>query len=236
MRVDEVKQRCLARVPDQPRWVETRGLLRSASSAVVEHPTHRGFVVWSDARGLGSVVGEVGPRALARAAGQVPDLLAFADNVERVRSLLPDFRAERATIYAAPDRLPPPSTHRCRELDRGEVASLEHLPADLRSELTDAADTGVPVVAAFDGPRPVAFAYAGWETEALWDVSIDTIESHRRQGYAVAAAVHLMRAMKERGKSAVWGAAESNRASANLAARLGFVEVDQLWVLTRSDP
>jgi hypothetical protein len=43
-----------------------------------------------------------------------------------------------------------------------------------------------------------------------------------------------MRIMADRGKAAVWGAVEGNRASANLAGRLGFVEVDQLWVLTRT--
>jgi GNAT superfamily N-acetyltransferase len=184
---------------------------------------------------LGSVVGEPEPRALALAADRVPELLAFADGVDRVRSLLPGFAVERATIHAAPEDLPPPPSHRCRELDPSEIASLDHLPADLLSELTAAANAGAPLVAAFDGVRPVAFTYAAWETETLWDVSIDTIESHRRQGYAAAAATHLMRTMKERGKSAVWGAAESNPASANLARRLGFVEVDQLWVLTRRD-
>ena len=233
--MDGLVARCLVRVPDLPRWVETRGLLLREGSSVIENPTHRGFVVWSEDAGLGSVVGEPEPGALALAADRVPELLAFAGDVERVRSLLPGFAVERATLYAAPEDLPPPSPHPCRELDPSEIASLDHLPADLRSELTAAANAGAPLVAAFDGALPVAFAYAAWETETLWDVSIDTIESHRRQGYAAAAALHLMRAMKEWGKSAVWGAAESNPASANLARRLGFVEVDQLWVLTRRD-
>ncbi len=231
--MDEVRERCLALAPDLPRFVETRDLLRSERSVVLENPTREGFVVWSDARGLGCVVGAPEPRALARAADQVPELLAFDDNVEAVRSLLPGFEAERATLYAAPERLPSAPPHRCRALDRSEIASLDHLPADLRSELTAAANDGAPVVAAFDGDRPVAFAYVASETESLWDVSIDTIESHRRHGYAAAAVVRLMRAMQERGKSAVWGAVERNRASANLARRLGFVEVDRLWVLTR---
>lgn len=236
MRKDAVAQRCLALVPDLPRWVETRGLLLREGSTVIENPVHGGFVVWSEDAGLGSVVGEPDPRALARAADQVPQLLAFADDVDRVRSLLPGFGAERPTIHAAPAQpLPPSPPHRCRELDRSEIGSLPHLPVDLRSELTAAANAGARIVAACDGVQPVAFAYAAWETETLWDVSIDTIESHRRQGYAAAAALHLMWVMRERGKSAVWGAADSNPASANLARRLGFVEVDQLWVLTRRD-
>jgi hypothetical protein len=39
--------------------------------------------------------------------------------------------------------------------------------------------------------------------------------------------------MRRRGKTAVWGAAASNPASANLARRLGFVEVDRVWVCSR---
>ena len=235
MTVDAVAERCLARVPDLPRWVETRDLLTRATSVVVENPAGGGFVVWDENAGLGAVVGEPDPHAVARAAARVAELLAFADNVDRVRSILPGFRAERATIFAAPEHAPPPAPHPCRELDASDIAALDHLPAELRTELTDAAGDGASLVAAFDGARPVAFAYVASETESLWDVSIDTIESHRRKGYAAAAAVHLMRTMKERGKSAVWGAAESNRASARLARRLGFVEVDQLWVLTRRD-
>jgi hypothetical protein len=42
-----------------------------------------------------------------------------------------------------------------------------------------------------------------------------------------------MRFMRKKGKSAVWGALEGNRASAGLARRLGFVERDKLWVLTQ---
>ena len=102
------------------------------------------------------------------------------------------------------------------------------------AELSRVAGDEVPVVAAFDGALPVAFAYVASETESLWDISIDTIQSHRRQGYAEAAALHLMRRMREQGKSAVWGALQTNRASANLARRLAFMENDKLWVLTRS--
>lgn len=92
----------------------------------------------------------------------------------------------------------------------------------------------MPVVAVFAGALPVAFAYVASETETLWDVSIDTLPSHRRRGYAAAAALHLMRVMRARGKTAVWGALDDNPASANLARRLGFVENGTLWVLTRN--
>lgn len=232
--MDETKQRYLSLLRDLPLWVETRDLLLWEGSAVLENPTQSGFVVWSQADGVGSVVGEPEPVALARAAGEVSELLAFDDNVERVRSLLPDFLAEPATVFSAPEQLPPSPQHRCREISQSEIAALNYLPADLLAQLSGVAGDEVPVVAAFDGARPVSFAYVASETESLWDVSIDTIESHRRKGYAAAAVLHLMGGMREKGKSAVWGALESNRASANLAHRLGFVENDRLWVLTRS--
>jgi hypothetical protein len=163
----------------------------------------------------------------------VPELLAFADNIERVLSVLLEFEAEPATVFSAPEQLPPAPLHRCREISLSEIVAQDHLPDELLSELTDVAKDGVSVVAAFDDALPVAFAYVASETESLWDVSIDTIQRHRRQGYAAAAVLHLMRGMREKGKSAVWGALESNRASANLACRLGFMENDRLWVLTR---
>jgi hypothetical protein len=233
--MDAVRRRWLARLPDRPLWVETRDLLSRSGSMLIEHPTRAGFVVWRAEAGLGSVVGEPDPSALALAAGDVPELLAFADNVDRVRSLLPGFVAEPATIFADSGRWPTAPPHRCREIGPGEIAALDRLPDDLLEQLADAADAGVPVVAAFDGALPVAFAYVAAETAALWDVSIDTIPSHRRRGYAAAAALHLMRGMREKGKSAVWGAVDGNLASANLARRLGFVESGRLWVLTRWD-
>jgi len=232
--MDEVRQRHLSRLPDLPLWVETRDLLLWEGSKLIENATRSGFVVWSAEDGSGSVIGEPESYALALAASDVPVLLAFADNIDRVQFLLPEFDAELATVFSAPEQLPSAPPHRCREISLREIAAQDHLPDDLLSELSDVAEDGVAVVAAFDGVLPVAFAYVASETESLWDASIDTIQSHRRQGYAAAAVLHLMRKMREKGKSAVWGALESNRASASLARRLGFVENDRLWVLTRS--
>ena len=149
-------------------------------------------------------------------------------------ALLPEFEAELATVFSAPEQLPSVPPRRCREINLNEIAALVHLPNDLIDELSGVAEDGVTIVAAFDGSLPVAFSYVASETESLWDVSIDTVPSHRRQGYAASAVLHLMLIMRKKGKSAVWGALQSNPASASLARRLGFVENDRLWVLTRS--
>jgi RimJ/RimL family protein N-acetyltransferase len=76
----------------------------------------------------------------------------------------------------------------------------------------------------------VSFCYVAWETETLWDVSIDTLPSYRGRGLAVPAVFYLVALMKEKRKQAVWGAEESNLASMRLAAKLGFAPVDRLAV------
>ena len=231
--MDQSRRRCLALVPDLPRWVETRALLLWDGSSVVESLARDGFIVWSESDGIGSVVGVPDALALSHAAGQLSELLAFPENVEKVQALVPGFRKESATVFSAPSQLPASPAHACRRVSQSEIASQKHLPAGLQDELSEVAEEGVIVIAAFCGSLPVAFAYAASETETLWDVSIDTVEGHRRKGYSAAAVVHLIHLMKKHGKTAVWGALESNEASANLARRLGFVEVEEIWVYTR---
>jgi len=232
--MEELKQQYLSRLPDIPRWVETRDLLFRPGSTVIENLTQDGFVVWSKEDEIGSVVGQPDPVAIVQAAEDVSELLAFPENFKNVNALLEDFRAERATIFSAPTELPPISGHPCRQIGLEEIKTLEHLPEDLLEELSDDLKEETLVIAALDDAVPVALAYVASETESLWDLSIDTVESHRRKGYATAAVVQLMHLMKKRGKDALWGALESNQASDNLAKRLGFQENDKLWVLTRS--
>ena len=79
----------------------------------------------------------------------------------------------------------------------------------------------------------MSFCYPVWQTERWWDVSVDTIEGYRGQGLAVRAAAAMIAFMAARGKRPVWGALEDNAASLRVAAKLGFVPVDELLVLTR---
>jgi RimJ/RimL family protein N-acetyltransferase len=71
-----------------------------------------------------------------------------------------------------------------------------------------------------------------WQTETLWDVSIETLEGYRRKGLAARAARTMIRYMRRRGRAPVWGALEANLASRSLAARLGFVENAGVAVFT----
>ena len=87
---------------------------------------------------------------------------------------------------------------------------------------------GAPAVAGLADGRPVSFCYAADETEGPWDISIDTLEPYRRQGYAARCVSYMVDEMRRRGKEPVWAAEETNLPSMNLAAKLGFVSVDEL--------
>jgi RimJ/RimL family protein N-acetyltransferase len=78
----------------------------------------------------------------------------------------------------------------------------------------------------------VAFCYPVLQTERWWDVSVDTLEEFRGRGLAPRAAREMVRLMRTRGKSPVWGAVETNAASLSVARRLGFVEAGRLAVFT----
>jgi len=233
--VNALKSQHLARLPDLPCWVETRALLADAASVLVPNADGTGFVVWNARDRLGAVVGVPAAAGLGRAAMTCTEILAFADNVRDVADLLPEFGVEEATILRAPAAMPSSPLHRCDSLDLAALESMVHVPEDVRHELAEVVYEGGVVLAAFEGALPVAFAYVASETESWWDLSIETLASHRRRGFATAVVVALMRRMQLHGKSGVWGALVSNTASLALAHHLGFTEAGSLWVLTRRD-
>ena len=230
---NDFKLRYRNKLPDEPRWVETRDLLAWSGSACIGSDDDRNFVVWSKEDDLGAIVGEPALKAMQEAAGDCTELLAFPENIHFVRKHLQNFEAEPATILKAPAGEIPEPVYPCRQLTRGEVSSFSHLRTELRDELIDVEADGKDILAALEGDLPVAFVYVASETETLWDISIDTVETHRRRGFAAAVVLSMMRIMVQRSKTAVWGAAQSNRASLNLARKLGFIEVDELWVLNQ---
>lgn len=88
------------------------------------------------------------------------------------------------------------------------------------------------MAARFVDGRPVSFCYPCWSTEALWDISIDTVEAYRRRGCAADAVRFMIHHMRASGRDPVWGAVESNAASLGLAAKLGFEPVDAIRVFS----
>jgi hypothetical protein len=224
-------------LPDQPRWVQARGMLLSGRCDVLLGPEGgRGagyLVVDSDGksacavhRPVSSLVAQLESRA--NLPGQ---LLAPLEHVEPLAAMLPTWRVMPATIHVhpAPESLPVPA-HEARFLTGGDVERLRDLPPALEDELALALGRG-PVAGAFAEGRAVAFAYCAYETERWIDVSIDTLPSHRRQGYATSAAALLIHTMLARGKKPVWGALDADTASLAMAAKYGFRAIDRLAVL-----
>ena len=223
-------------LPDIPRWVETRSMLLSGRCEVfgLGEGEDLSFVVRDAEDVLISVVGRPGRDAIREAVAREWEgdvVIAPPENRAHVSSALPGWRAVSATQHLLDDadRLPRVPVGSVRWLEESELEILEGLPSDLLSELRLAA-RGSPIAAGLNGGRPVSFCYAAARTEGLWDISIDTLEEFRRQGHAARCVAFTVEHMGEKGKQPVWGAEEWNRASLGLAARLGFVPVDELVV------
>lgn len=177
-----------------------------------------------------SVVGHPSQETIREAVSRERvDLLAFPENRDHVTAALPGWTGVRATLHLLGDNpmLPEVAEGSVRWLAASEINTIEGLPPELRSELELGAE-GSPVVAALEDGRPVAFCYAASRTEGLWDIAIDTLAGHRRRGHAARCVSYMIEHMKP--LRPVWGAEETNAASLGLAARLGFVPVDELIV------
>lgn len=251
--------RYAALLPDEPRWVDTRGILLCWPATVIESPAGPdpavggGFVVASRAEPVGAVVGRPGREAilegaqiLTTAADEASaDVLCQPDDAAAVAEALPGWSSEGATLHRlAGDRPHPLPLRADAEIalvspeERDRVAA-EDVPGHVYQELDLTWRRGRPVAVAFvpgpsgGAPRPAAFLSAALETEGWWDVSVETLPEHRRGGLA-AACFHALHAhYRELGKRAVWGAHDSNPASLRLAHRLGFVPDSRLRIFKR---
>jgi RimJ/RimL family protein N-acetyltransferase len=234
--------RLAALLPDVPRFVETRAMLLEGSCEILgleEDAASPSFVVRDGEADLVCVVGYPAREAVAEAVARSGDagaVIAMLENVSRVAQAIPDRDPQPAILHllSEAERLPGAAEDEPVRLLSGPE-ELRLLPpglqAELRAELERALRRGVPTVAVFVGGVPVSFCYVASETEGLWDVSIDTLEEHRKRGHAAQCAASLIRHMRDTaGKEPVWGAVESNAASMGLATKLGFVPVDRVFV------
>ena len=223
-------------LPDEPRWVEVRGMLLSGMGrpvgAVVTSPV--AFVALHADGDQAVVVGRPERELIQKAATFARELLAVPENADWVAAALPGWQQEAATISTAAtlDRVRAVPPGAVRQLTIEELVGIPDRHAELRDELLVKARSGTPVFAAFAGEQPAAFCYAGSVTEQWWDLSIDTLEPFRRQGYAAQCVAHVIQHMGARGKMPVWGAMASNIPSARLAAKLGFTPVDIVVVFS----
>jgi GNAT superfamily N-acetyltransferase len=240
---DRSAEAILAVLPDIPRWVETRGMLLAGQGDPVAHGANPGdFIVRARSTPLVVVAGRPPLDALREISGS-PDVgvvLCVPEEAAEVALVLPVWKRVEAVIHRLADESVPvvaaPRGVHIGMLPEKEALAprdrLSHLPDRLRQELLDTL-AGGHVAAAFVDGSPVAFCYPVWETETLWDISIDTLEEHRRRGLAAACVSFLIDHMRRHGKEPVWGALEDNAASLALAEKLGFEPIDRMTVFLR---
>lgn len=231
----------MKRLPDEPRWLEARAMLAEDGHEVWVDPTDKGaFVVVSGSVPLGCVVGRPAAEVVNEALDTVGDidlmvpLMAEEADAAHVLAGLPGWEAIGATQHAWPNTEAPRALEtdtECRWLLPEDLRGAD-IDEDLLVELTEALGRS-RVAAALDAQGTlVAFCYAYQHTETLWAVSVDTLASHRRQGFGSAVFRWLGEQLASDGLLPVWGAADDNPASAAMARKLGFVESARLAVLT----
>jgi RimJ/RimL family protein N-acetyltransferase len=252
--------RALTRVPDLPHWVDTRGMLLSGRALVRapagSDPAGDPFIAVVPDAALASVVGRPSHdeirAAIASLRGDV-NLLAQVEDAEETGRALGGWRRRSAIIHTLPRTTEwhADADSLARIFTRANAPRFDHVPEALRRELLDAlrgrttsrfvpgdlpqgsplaGGRALPMAAAWADGRPVSFCYPVWQTEAWWDVSIETLEGYRGRGLAGQAARTLIRHLRETGRAPVWGALESNAASRALASRLGFREAARIIV------
>ena len=229
-------------LPDEPRWIDLRGLLLTARCDVwAEEEPKRGFVAVSWDYPFASLLGRPGSERIAAAvragraacAGRYPvgewQLLAAPEERPVVEAALPGWRRQGIAIHRLEGRLgraeadPGAEIHLLPGGHRRAGLALDHLPDTSRYEYTLEWVSRRPMAVAIVEGLAVSFCYAAFTSERWWDVSVETLEPFRRRGLAAACFLALAEHMTELGLGPVWGAMLDNPASLGLAARLGFV-------------
>lgn len=234
----ELRRSLLARVPDTPRWVETRGMLLSGRCELVwSSSAADAAVVKSHPGGLLCAFGAADGSAVSAAVrnSDVDAVLCAPESSAALGAALPGWSRVWAVLHRMPESAERPAAEpsaRAAMLSRADGARLAHVPEPLRGEVLEAIESSHAAAAFLEGV-PVAFCHPVYETETLWDVSVDTLEPYRRRGLARTCFDFLRDHMAAHGKEPVWGALAHNTASLALAQRLGFREVDRSVVFLK---
>lgn len=237
----------LADLPDLPRWIETRAMLRSPHVEMFAGPVLADGVVLRllhDAMSVVSVVGRPQSVALASALEETTPMtpvIAQPENASHVAALFAEiapsqgvaWRPERMLFHSLESVPALPALAADISIRLVDTTDpIEHLPSGLRHEIAHARVMTETAAAFVDGVA-ASFCYACFTTESLWDVSIDTVEAYRGRGLAAHTVRFMIDRMRERRLEPVWAALESNGPSLRLAARLGFTPVEPNIVFAR---
>lgn len=205
-------------LPDTPRWVEAHGI--AADPASWRRELAGGFAVGNDRARLIVLAGAVERAAVDALADEHPaHAILVGDGLGGARAVLHTMPEPDALVELEGAVLLDPA------------APLDHLAPELVEELRGALAIGERVWCAWVDELPVAFAYAPWRSDTWFDVSVDVHPGARQLGLGTLVATALVVDERARGRDAVWGAGEDNHASLALAAKLGFVAVDEVWVI-----
>lgn len=207
-------------------------LLRGTAETFGDDLRH--FAVFDPIADVGAIIGVPPIEQIRRLEAMCSDqtvLLASPQTAEELGQALSLWRCELAHLHELPSTEHLPDAPGVRLVSSTEIQSMD-LDDELKEEFQEAAGFS-PLSVAFTNSQPASFCYAAWQTETLWDISIDTLPQYQRKGLASRNLAWMIRFLKETGRSPVWGALESNHASLNLARKLGFVEVDQICVFGR---
>jgi RimJ/RimL family protein N-acetyltransferase len=236
-----VRERLLRRLPDIPRFAETRGMLRAGTCEVIglRERDDLAFVARetnpSDVQRV-CVVGRPDAGAI-RSATEIggPLLIIVApEDAAHVRAFLPDWTVSRAVLHTLDPSVRPefsPNDH-LRTFGTADLDLIrDEMPPDLGPWLDSVVERDGARIAYWADGKPVSFCCCTEPTESLWNVAIDTLPRYQRRGYATRCAAWMIHHMRDRGLEPVWGAEADNVASLGLARRLGFRPVDELVLL-----
>ena len=228
-------------VPEEPLWIDLKGLLVSGRCDLLAgSDPAQGFVALSHDYPFASLFGSPRPEVIRKAtaaglaASSLPhlrsqwQLLAPPESRKLVESALPGWRREGIAIHRPGEPVERTATespagilllpkgHREAGLD------LDHVPEESRYELELEWVSTRPIAVATTVGKAVSFCYAAFRTERFWDVSVETLAPYRRRGLAAACFLALAAHMKKSDHMPIWGATLDNPASLGLAAKLGF--------------
>ena len=229
-------------LPDEPHWIDLKGLLNSGRCDVWAEPDPQiGFVARSwdypfaalyGVPGRDLVLDAVSEGQKAHRGPTLTDewqLLAPQEGRAVVEAALAGWRRRSVHLHRWNGDLERPDLDvatRIELLPNGHAAAgltFDHLPFTTRNEYTLEWVSHRPMAVAIVDDLPVSICYAAFTTETLWDVSIETTRPHRRRGLAAATFLALARYLADSGLTPTWGAMENNPGSLGLAAKLGFV-------------
>jgi len=229
-------QKLALTLPDNQLLLDTRGSLLSRSCELFGL-TKESFVIRRFDTPLICVIGKPAISAIQEAVSKSVaevEVLTYRESVAHVGSALSDWQEEAAIIHEFTN--PPDSIEKIdgqvRLANENELSGLKDEFPELAKELLEALPFS-PIAAFFTENKPVSFCCSTCESESLWDVSIETLPGYQRKGFAECCARFMIQHMFEKGKQPSWGALKSNTASLNLAKKLGFVAVAELYLFSR---